>query len=57
MTPPTPVAEAIARFLLATHPHPLQPDPARPWLRRPNPDACPDCHALADALGPEEGGR
>jgi hypothetical protein len=57
VTRETAVSEAVARFLLTTHAHPLTQDPVHPWLRRPDPAACPDCQALAEALALEGGGR
>lgn len=57
MTPLAVVSDAIVRFLLSTHAHPLTQDPVRPWLRRPDPGACPECQVLADALDREGGGR
>jgi hypothetical protein len=52
-----PVSEAVARFLIAVHEHPLVQDAACPWLRRPDPAACPECRALADALRVDGDGR
>ena len=51
------VHQAVARLLLAAHPHRLTQDPARAWSAPAQPGRLSGLPGVAEALGLEGGGR